>query len=372
MMKRLSVLSIVIILVIPGRVYSGDWTENIKLKGDFRYRHEIINQEDEAEVRHRHRIRARVYITGRVSSRADVVIGLSSGSSDPVSSNQTLTDGFSSKDFLIDFAYFQLKPEAVPGLRIVGGKVKNPFYKPGKSELVWDSDIRQEGMSATYINRFSNITMQLNSSGVWIEERKQADDSYLAGGQVQMTYHLNDKKGEITAGVSYFSYGNARGYFPFYDNEDMCGNSFIEVDDDGETVMHYASDFELIEAYGAVSLNFGEVPVTFFGDYVTNTAVDSLDDGWLFGISAGKTKKPGNWSVRYNYRQVKKDAVVGIYADSDFRGGGTDAKGHEINLGYQLMDHTTLAVTYFNNRIDLEENETTDFERWQIDLKLKF
>ena len=41
---------------------------------------------------------------------------------------------------MLDMAYLKIKPEQIPGLSLSGGKFKNPFYKPGKSELIWDSD----------------------------------------------------------------------------------------------------------------------------------------------------------------------------------------------------------------------------------------
>jgi len=36
------------------------------------------------------------------------------------------------------------------------------------------------------------------------------------------------------------------------------------------------------------------------------------------------------------------------------------------------LDKTTFAVSYFINAIGLEEDETTDFNRLQLDLKFKF
>jgi len=372
MMIRLQSFIIVVLLIMSGKAYSDDWTEKIKLNGDFRYRHEIIDQEDKDKIRHRHRIRARLNVSGQVSDEASVNIGISSGSDDPVSNNQTLSGSFTTKEFLVDIAYFSIKPNAVKGLNILGGKMKNPFYKPGSSELIWDSDIRQEGINASYKKEFEDITLMLNGCGFWIEERSQDDDSYMAGGQASIKYNFNDDGGSCTAGASYVSYGNIRGRELLWESDEPYGNSFTTMIDDGDTLMNYSVDYELIEVFGAVSMKMGEIPVTFFGDYVTNNAADSLHSGWLVGISAGKTKKPGSWSIRYNCREVKKDAVVGLFADSDFRGGGTDAKGHEINFGYQLMDKTTLAVTYFNNEIGLDEVESINFQRWQIDLKFKF
>jgi len=60
-----------------------------------------------------------------------------------------------------------------------------------------------------------------------------------------------------------------------------------------------------------------------------------------------KAKKPGSWNFRYNYREIEADAVLGTFSDSDFIGGGTDGKGHELNFGYQIGKGSKLAASYF-------------------------
>jgi hypothetical protein len=76
-----------------------DWTDRITLSGDFRYRY----QNDDVDLagvnsRNRQRIRARPAIEARLPANLKVGFGLATGSDDPVSSNQTLGGGGSSKD----------------------------------------------------------------------------------------------------------------------------------------------------------------------------------------------------------------------------------------------------------------------------------
>ncbi|RKX17023.1 MAG: hypothetical protein DRP51_11545, partial [Candidatus Zixiibacteriota bacterium] len=90
-------------------VGAADWWENVKVKGDFRYRHEMINKEDK-DVRHRNRIRARLAVEAKVNDEMKTVIQLATGSEDPASTNQTLDNAFTTKNIGLDLAYFEYKP----------------------------------------------------------------------------------------------------------------------------------------------------------------------------------------------------------------------------------------------------------------------
>jgi len=330
------------------------------IKGDFRYRHEMIEKEDE-KSRTRHRLRARVNIEGKVNDYTGITVGISSGSDDPVSNNQSLDDGFTSKDVVLDVAYFEYKCRRIDGLSLLGGKVYNPFYLPGKSELIWDSDIRFEGMVGHFNHAVDELTFEIIGGGFWVKERSDDKNSSLLGGQGILNYDLPEYKAGLTIGGGLYYYLNAKGFSPFAGDDG--GNS---LDDDTT----YANDYELFEILGQFDIDVSGYPLTLMGNYVNNTAADSLNDGWLAGFSFGKKKKPGSWSLRYVYRELNRDAVVGIYTDSDFIGGGTDGKGHEFGFGLQLAKSTTFGATYFINEIGMKNG--TDFNRLQVDAKFKF
>lgn len=368
-MRRLSVVA-ALMLLLSGTVTASDWWETVKVKGDLRYRHEMID-EAEKDARHRHRFRARLAVTGKVSERTTIGIQLASGSDDPVSTNQTLGDAFTTKTVGIDLAYFETSHEAFPGLTLTGGKFKNPFHKPGSSELMWDSDWNPEGGALEYQKTMEHMTVTLVGSGLWIQERSSSDDSWLGAAQGVLRFDLNDKQSSVTIGGGYFSYANTEGFAPFWDDGDSFGNTVVMVPSGSDTAMVYNSDYNIAEVFAEYATHVQNVPVSVIGDFVTNTAADSLDQGWLIGLYAGTAKKPGSWDFRYIYREVEADAVLGLFTDSDFRGGGTDAKGHEIGATYMLDEKTAFGATYFANTIGLEGDEE-DFGRLQVDLQLSF
>jgi hypothetical protein len=363
MQMRTVLRALAVAAMLTNTAAAGDWWDNVRVKGDLRYRHEMIDKEGK-DACNRHRLRARIGVEANVSATTKVGFQLATGSDDPVSTNQTLDNGFSTKNLMLDLAYFETKHEAIPGLKTKGGKFKNPFFKPGESELLWDSDCNPEGGAATFQEDFQNLSLTLIGAGLWIEERSSDKDSWLAAGQAVVRYHLNDKKSSVAVGGGFFNYVNTAGFEPFFDSEEPMGNT---VDDSGR----YVNDYELLELFAEITHQFNDIPVVAIGDYVTNTAADSLDNGWLVGVRVGKTTKPGSWAFRYIYREVEKDAVVGTFTDSDFRGGGTDAKGHEIGGSVQVAENTAFDVTYFANTIGLNKEEL-GFSRLQVDLQLKF
>lgn len=351
------------------------WTDKIKLKGDLRYRVELIDQQ-EKEFRYRHRIRARVGMIADVIDDLQATVQLGTGESDdPVSNNQSLTKAFSSKPLWLDLAFFDWHPNCLAGTHIVGGKMHNPYYTVGKTELLWDPDLNPEGLALTYQNTFGWIEPFLNGSVLLIQERKEDDESWLIGAQGGARFNPLENTLYILLGGGYFDYVNVKNKEPFWDPEDSFGNSIIATDDsdgDGEmdSEFRYRYDYKLLNGFIELGGTIASLPWAVFADYVVNLKAEADDTGWLFGISVGKTKEAFDTYFRYIYRRVQRDATIGILTDSDFVGGGTDGKGHEFNLGFQLSKTVTTFVSYFYNQKHLDDS--IDFHRAQFDLKLKF
>ena len=185
---------------------------------------------------------------------------------------------------------------------------------------------------------------------------------------------FNDDKSSIAIGGGFFNYVKMMGIGLLYNPTDGAGNTTEEwvSGDEKDTVLHYANDYELIELFGEATHKFGDIPVIVMADYVTNSATDSHETGWLAGLQIGKTKRTGSWQLDYSYREVEKDAVVGVFTSSDFGGGGTDSKGHVLSGALQLAQNTAFKMTCLINETGLSNDATEDFTRLQFDLQLKF
>ncbi len=339
-----------------------DWVSRVKLHGDFRYRHEYIDEEGKHD-RTRHRIRVRLGLAAKVNDTADFHFRVASGSEDPVSTNQTLTGGYTSKDIWIDRAYVDWHPAFANAGGSKGhlllGKMKNPFLPVKSSSLIWDDDLNPEGGAITYQAKLGNINPFISLGGTWIVERSDSADSGMVGGVIGVKPTFGKVK--ITLGTGYFDYLHTKGEASFVKKNKGFGNT---LDANG----NYVYDYNLWELFGEVGTKFRKIPVAIYGDYVYNT--DSEDKGWLAGFKVGKCKKKYSWEFKYNYRDVEKDATVGAFSDSDFIGGGTDGKGHKLSAGFQLAKNWKLATTYFICTKPIHDSH--DYNRLQVDLKFKF
>jgi len=347
------------LVLISSITYADESPLSLKVNGDFRYRHEMINQEGNVS-RDRDRIRARLTLSSQVNKETEVVLRFASGNADPVSTNQTLSGGFSNKGIMIDQAFFSWKPSMVNGLAVYGGKIKTPFFTPGKTELLWDSDLTPEGAAVSYKRKSGKTELFTNVSYLWVEEREKEKESTLIGGQAGLK--MNIPGTGILFGGGYYDYQNAKGFSPFYDATKNAGNSL--------KLAKYKYDYNELEFFTEVSPSIKLSPV-FFANYVSNIA-DKVDNktGWLLGVSLGKSKNKGDLFLRYSYRNIESDAVIGAFTDSDFIGGGTDGKGHEINLEYGIGKNVNGELSCFVNSKGIDNS--IDYRRFQFDVNYNF
>ena len=157
--------------------------------------------------------------------------------------------------------------------------------------------------------------------------------------------------------------------------DEALGNTLVADDpldpfDDAEWL---ESEFHLWELFmefgGNIAVNEDDqIKFAVFGNYVQNADAESSEDqGWLLGGMLGFQ----DWTLEYNYRDLEADAVLGALTDSDFIGGGTDGKGHEIGLSHDVTENVKVAATLFLNEIERGATDL-DYSRGQLDLLLMF
>ena len=326
---------------------SNIWVNNIKISGDLRSRYENIDDANAVKDRNHNRIRARLDISTEVNDDWDMSFGLASGGDNPISTNQSLGGGSTSKSLVLDYAYFAYN--GINNLSITGGKHKNVFYRAGDNAMLWDSDYRPEGVALRY--SVSNLFVNAGSMILESDDKAGVQDKESMWG-VQAGYRL----GDLTIGASYFD-ASVKGSMAFY-NASLFGNS-----SDASGAFLY--DFEEVELFAEYDFSLGELELSLFGDFVQNQDANTEDTGWVLGTTFGT----GPWELGYSFQDLEADAVFGTFTDSDNGGGGTGAEGHIFTGEYSIASSTSVGFTYFMNERGIAN---TDYDRLQMDLSVSF
>jgi len=351
---------------------SESWADRVKLDGDFRYRYEYID-EDGSDSRKRNRIRARTNIKAQVADNTEVGFGLATGGDDPVSTNQTLGGGGTSKSVVINLAYIDW--EAAEGLHLLAGKFKNPLKRPGSQALTWDGDWTPEGLALKYQRDWYFV----NVLGNYLEgDSKQSNKNFSWGGQFGATASVGDVK--LTGGIGYYSIptkGKETNYGDPTDPGDFFGNTAVEVGGAAcgttpDTTCVYLYDYDLTQVFAEASFDIGDWPALVFFDYVNNSDPSDNDTGWLLGTKLGQAKDRGEMQFTYYYADKEADSMIGLLADSDFGGGGTDNKGHWLQFNYGINKSLAIGAQYFINEVDITSGSKSDYNRLMIDMQWKW
>jgi len=322
------------------------WLQNMKLKGDLRARYQWEDKTN-TEDRHRGRYRFRLGVEGKVNDKLTVAAGLATGADDARSTNQEMTGAFSSKDIKLDYAFAEYL--AAPWATLKMGKIasiKDVLFRP--SDLLWDSDINPEGLTVQLTKKVNdNLELFMNDS-IWVLDESSSDtsDPFMLAFQPGFNYKISENV-NLKAGIAGYIFENVKGS-SINNGKDTTGS--YNTTSGGNLVYNYNSispslELGINEPFGGLVPYLG-----FFGDYVYNPDPGTNNKGYLFGLKFGAKKivNAGDWQTQYMYRKLEKDAWLDIFPDSDFYGGHTDVKGHEIIFEYGLSKNTSIGLDYYS------------------------
>lgn len=353
------------------RVKGADWAGKISLKGDLRYRYEMISDKalnssgvQATADRYRNRIRARINAEAKVTDNLMAGIGFATTEGgDPRSSNQSLDGVFSRKSLDLDLAYFDWNFSSWGHL--IGGKMKQPFIKPGQSAF-WDGDINPEGLAAA----FSRGIWFGTAYGYWLDEVSGAEsattsDSMLYGAQFGAKLPVGASS--LMLAAHYYTLSAAQGRSPFF-NGSANGNTTVLA---GTTPV-LVNNYEVINLMAEFNTTLGSLPLQLWADAAQNQDPDDLDTAWAAGALFGKAGNAKTWEAGLAYQLIEKDALFAQLIDSDFGGGTSDSEGWVLRGGYAPQRNWVLNATYFINQRNIDVGTEADYDRLQVDFNVKF
>lgn len=362
------------------KVKGADWASRVKLKGDLRYRHEQTSDEtlngsgvQNVADRYRDRIRARMSVEVKATDKIELGLGFATTEGgDPRSSNQTLTGAFSRKSLDLDFAYFDW--QFADWGHLIGGKMKQPFFKPGQS-LFWDGDVNPEGLAASFTRGIYFGT----TYGYWVNEVSGAEsavtaDTMLYGAQVGARLPVGAST--LTLAAHYYDLSAGEGRAPFYNNN-ANGNSTISIPSGQSTIAVLANDYRVINLGAELNGTLRTLPLQLWADVARNQAADDLDIAWSVGVLFGKASDYRTWELGVAYQVLEKDALFAQLIDSDFGGGNSDSEGFVLRAGYAPVKNWVLNATYFMTERNVDVPNAVgqvgvDFDRLLLDFNVKF
>ncbi len=182
-------------------------------------------------------------------------------------------------------------------------------------------------------------------------------------------------------GVAYYQYDNIAGQRNALDSNLLDftapqfvqqGNTLFDIrnDTDQSTQLYaLAADYHLADATIGFDWKISDLyRVSFTGDYVKNVGYDEQkiqtrtgflipgrDTGYQAELAFGSNvmQRSGAWRAYVGYRYVEADAVLDAFTDSDFHGGGTDAKGYIVGGDLFFSPRVFARVRYLSaNEID--------------------
>lgn len=396
-----------------------DWTKRIRFGGDIRVRHqadyfdnanatfqnptkptEILNSRlDRTRERYRIRIGAKVKVNEQVEGEIKIATG---NETDPVSTNDTLGDTFNKDTASFDLGYIRWKPFAESTLwtgdvALTLGRMENPFLS---TDLVWDKDVNPEGGAVNLMiplgPRFKG---HLAAGAFSIQEVELSqDDKWLFGGQLGLEYAPRTTfNAQLSA--AYYDYRNIEGVMnnPGLNLNDYTAPQFIQKGNtifdinplagDSDYKAALAMDYNLLNLTGSVDVGiFDPIHVVLLGDYVKNLGYDqeeirtrtggyTVDEntvGYQYGLAVGypKIQQLWDWKVSLYYKYLESDAVLDAFTDSDFHGGGTNAKGWILGGDLGVFNNVWLTTRW----ISTTEISGTPFsiDTLQLDVNAKF
>lgn len=374
---------------------------SLRFSGDLRFRYEFFgNQGFDALLqppnRNRLRVRARLALDGTINKNFDWGLKLATGIfTDPVTTNQTLTDFYERKPFALERAFirYDSKGDQV-GVQFVAGKFEPTFRR---TQMVWDDDVNVEGASeALYFKTKTPLRqIKLVAFQLPFNEVSAGKDGVLYGGQVQTDWQFTPKV-SANANVAYYDWNRADqvllalGAATTQVNGGIQNGSGVTGNQNGALgttnriirnaagqPIGFLAGFNLVDILGNLTWQAtGRFPVTFTFDYVHNATgrVRNEKDGYWLGAQVGQAREKGDWLFGYYYTRIEQDAVLVPFNFSDIL--ASNSRAHMPTIGYQVAGGVLFQWTgLFSQRVNpavVNSPFNRTINRMQFDVIYKF
>src|SRR5262249_50195504 len=339
---------------------------SIRFSGDIRFRAETFDNQGfdaatEPPGRYRLRIRARLALDGVLDKHFDWGLKVATGIfTDPITTNQTMTDAFERKPFALERAFirFDSRGDKV-GVQFIAGKFDPTFRR---TQMVWDDDINVEGASEAVYFKTKTPLRQIKFVAFQLpfNEVSAGKDGVLFGGQAQTDWqftpkvsgnfnvgyyswnHVDQIVGILGAATTQVNGGIQNGAAVTGSQNGALGTTNRIVRNAAGQPIGFLAGFNLLDVLGNLTWQAsGRFPVTFTFDYVRNLTGRVRDEknGWWTGASVGQAREKGDWLFGYYFTRIEQDAVLVPFNFSDIL--ASNSRAHMPTVAYTVVNNVT-------------------------------
>ncbi|HTY03062.1 MAG TPA: putative porin [Rhodocyclaceae bacterium] len=401
------------------------WAEGMKWESDIRVRYQydrfdrnnfsplqLSSLDDPITVGNsqndnsRLRARLRFGMEKQMGDMTTVGFRVATGSlTDPLSTNQTMGNSFDRYALGVDKAYMTLQPAT--WLALTGGRMANPFLG---TDLVWHADLNFDGIAIAIKPQLADNVDAFFTTGVF--PVMKLDPSPTSSAQSKWLYayqagvQWQPARTTVKAALALYDYHHVEGianpddsgaqnpgpYDSTAPQFKQKGNSLFQINvaqvgaNGTGSLFGLASKFREADFTASVDVaNLDPIHVIATADYVKNIGFDRAEilnrtgrdleprtRGYMAKLLVGTPaiSRRGEWQVFGAYKYLQRDAVLDAFTDSDFRLGGTDAKGYIIGGAYGIDKNTWLSLRYLS--ADPIDGPPYSVDTLQFDLNARF
>lgn len=340
-------------------------------------------------------LRARLAIGAKISDQTSAGLRITTGTtSGPTSSSQTLGQGFNKSSIVLDRAFLRYEP--LYGVRLIGGRMANPFFG---SDLLWPDDLSFDGVALQADRWVAQGASVFGTVGAFPLEEFNVDtrDKWLYAFQIGGEAEVADKT-MLRVGLASYHFVNVQGVreteppptgpragtVPYFNsqypaNVRLKGNTLINLNDPTSTAAPtwgLASRFRPINLMTALTLShYDPVSLTMQLDWVHNGAFDVADIEGRAGVPLADLaerntglqakvqlgvpllEQAGQWQLFGAWRRFERDAWIDGFTDTTWHVGGTNYQGWQLGGHYAFDRRTSLGFRLTSTR-NLEDGVT--------------
>jgi len=365
----------------------------------------FINTTNDTE---RLRIRARFGVRSDFLDSWSAAIRLSTGSLlDPSSESQTLGSNAARYTVGIDQAYIRYSPRDPndkPVVTITAGRMPSPWFSP--TELMFARDLGFEGISETTrlhlganaVGQMSHVFATVGAFPMQVVPLYHQGNKWLLAGQLGVDQWVGSND-HLQVAAAYYDFSHISGILnqpglsltnfsapPFI----RYGNSYFDIANSltaSNNLFALASKFQVANLALSYQHRFDRYQLGFTAEGAKNVGFNTQDvfnrtglteaarnTGYVGELSFGDadpTISRGLWRTSLGYRYVQRDAVLDAWTDTDFHGGGTNARGVFLVGDLGLAPGVWLRVRYMNADT-IDGPAPFSLDTLHIDLNAKF